>query len=501
MAFLFVSCASYIKLNTTIKEKHNEKNEFSRKSTEMNLVLLIFLTLSLGGLDSDLLVILLESGKILTGLRELSLFHTLTDVPVNEGTLGVHEIELVVDSGEHLGNSRGVGDHAHGTLHLGEISTGNDGRRLVVDTALETSRGPVNELDGSLGLDGSNGSVDILGHNISSVHETAGHVLSVTGIALDHGGSGLEDGVGDLRNRELLVVRLLSRDDRSVRGKHEMNSRVRHKIGLELGDIDVKGTVESEGRSQGRDNLGNESVKIRVRGSLDVQGTSADIVDGLVIKHDGNIGVLEKSVRGKHAIVGLYNGSGNLRTRVDAESKLGLLTVVDGKSLGEKSSKTGSRSSSNGVEDEESLKTGTLIGELSHTIENEIDDLLTDGVVSTSVVIRGILLSGDELLGMVQLSVRSRANLVYDGGLEIDENTSGNVLSGSGLGEEGVESIITSSDGLVRGHLSVRLDSVLKAVEFPTGVTDLNTGLSYMNRDNFAHLIVLYSCDENKKLM
>ena len=75
------------------------------------------------------------------------------------------------------------------------------------------------------------------------------------------------------------------------------------------------------------------------------------------------------------------------------------------------------------------------------------------------------------------------------------------MLSGTGLREEGVESIITSSDGLVRGHLSVRLDSVLKAVELPTGVTDLDTGLSYMDRDYFTHLIVLYSCDENKELM
>jgi hypothetical protein len=42
---------------------------------------------------------------------------------------------------------------------------------------------------------------------------------------------------------------------------------------------------------------------------------------------------------------------------------------------------------------------------------------------------------------------------------------------------------------------------VLKAVELPTGVTDLDTGLSYMDRDYFTHLIVLYSCDENKELM
>ena len=44
---------------------------------------------------------------------------------------------------------------------------GNNGGRLVVDSA-ETGRGPVNELNGSLGLDGGNGSVDILGRHPSS---------------------------------------------------------------------------------------------------------------------------------------------------------------------------------------------------------------------------------------------------------------------------------------------------------------------------------------------
>jgi len=40
------------------------------------------------------------------------------DLPVDEGTLGVHEVELVVQAREDLGHSGGVGDHAHGALHL-----------------------------------------------------------------------------------------------------------------------------------------------------------------------------------------------------------------------------------------------------------------------------------------------------------------------------------------------------------------------------------------------
>lgn len=92
---------------------------------------------------------------------------------MHKGTLGIHQIELVVQAGEDLADGGGVGDHAHGTLHLGQVTTGHNGGGLVVDTALETGRAPVHELDGTLGLDGGNGSVDILGHDITTVHQAA----------------------------------------------------------------------------------------------------------------------------------------------------------------------------------------------------------------------------------------------------------------------------------------------------------------------------------------
>ena len=135
---------------------------------------------------------------------------------MDEGSLGVHKIEFMIDSGEDLSDGSGVGDHADGSHDLGEITTWHNGRRLVVDTALETSRAPVNELDGSLGLDGGNGGVDIFGDDVTSVHEATGHVLSVSGVTLGHHSGGLEGGVGDLGYGELLVVGLLGRDDGSV---------------------------------------------------------------------------------------------------------------------------------------------------------------------------------------------------------------------------------------------------------------------------------------------
>jgi len=447
----------------------------------------LFFGFGLGGLNTDFFVILLEGGEILTGLGEFSLFHTFSDVPMDESSLGVHEIELVIDSGENFSDGSRVGDHAASSHDLGEITTGNDGRGLVVDSTLETGRAPVNELDGSLGLDGGDSGVDILGDDITSVHEAAGHVLSVSGVTLGHHGGGLEGRVGDLGHGELLVVGLLGGDDGSVRGKHEMDSGVGDEVSLELGDIDVEGTVESERGSEGGDNLGNESVQVGVGGSLDIKVSSADIVDGLVIEHDGDIGVLKEGVSGEDGVVRLNDGGGDLRRGVDGESKLGFLTVIDGESLEEERSETGSGTSTNSVEDEETLETSALIGELADSVEAEIDDLTSDGVMSSGEVVSGIFLSGDELLGVEKLSVGSGSDLIDNGGLKIEEDGSGNVLTGTSLGEEGVESVVTTSDGLIGRHLTVRLDSVLEAVKLPAGVTDLDTGLSDVDGNNFSH--------------
>jgi hypothetical protein len=61
------------------------------------------------------------------------------------------------------------------------------------------------------------------------------------------------------------------------------------------------------------------------------------------------------------------------------------------------------------------------------------------------------------------------------------------VLSGSGFGEECVERIISKSNGLVRRHLAVGLDSVLQAEKLPNCVTGLNTSLSNVNTDALSH--------------
>jgi hypothetical protein len=257
-----------------------------------------------------------------------------------------------------------------------------------------------------------------------------------------------------------------------------MDSWVWDQVSLEFSDINIEGSIESEGGGQGGDNLGNESVQVGVGWSLDIEVSSADVVNGFVINHDSNIGMFEEGVSGENGVVWFDNGGGDLWGWVDGETKLGFLTVIDGKSLEEEGSESGTSSSTDSVEDEETLETSALIGELSDSVEAEIDDFLTNGVMSSGEVVGGVFFTGDELLWMEELSVGSGSDFIDDGWFEIEEDGSWDVLTSTSLGEEGVESVITTTDRFIGWHLTIWLDSVLEAEELPACVTDLDTGLT-----------------------
>ena len=78
---------------------------------------------------------------------------------------------------------------------------------------------------------------------------------------------------------------------------------------------------------------------------------------------------------------------------IDSESEFGFLTVVNGKSFKKKRSETRSSTSSDGVEDEETLETCALISELSNSIKAKIYNFFTNGIVTSGEVVGGIFLS------------------------------------------------------------------------------------------------------------
>jgi len=88
---------------------------------------------------------------------------------------------------------------------------------LIVDTDFESGGAPVDELDGSLGLDGGDGGVDILGDDVTSVKHGAGHVFTVSWVAFGHHRGGFESGVGDFGDAQLFVIGLFGGDNGGIR--------------------------------------------------------------------------------------------------------------------------------------------------------------------------------------------------------------------------------------------------------------------------------------------
>ena len=58
--------------------------------------------------------------------------------------------------------------------------------------------------------------------------------------------------------------------------------------------------------------MSDQPVEVGVARSLDVQVSSADVVDGFVVDHEGTVRVLEGGVGGQDGVVGLNNGGRDL---------------------------------------------------------------------------------------------------------------------------------------------------------------------------------------------
>lgn len=98
--------------------------------------------------------------------------------------------------------------------------------------------------------------------------------------------------------------------------------------------------------------------------------------------------------------------------------------------------------------------------------------------MATSIVVGSVLFSCDELFWVEQLAVCARPYFIDYCGFQVDEYRPRYVFSGSGLAEESVETVVSTPYGFVRGHLTIGLDAVFQAVQFPTGIADLDSGLA-----------------------
>ena len=110
-----------------------------------------------------------------------------------------------------------------------------------------------------------------------------------------------------------------SRNNRSVRDKRIVDTRERNQVGLELVEIDVKSTIETEGRGDGRNDLGDQAVQVLVARTRNIEVSSANVIHSLVVDKEGNVTVFEGAVGSEDGVVRLNDSGGDPRSRVDGE--------------------------------------------------------------------------------------------------------------------------------------------------------------------------------------
>merc|ERR1712193_510251 len=313
-----------------------------------HVLLLIELTLVLSG---GILVLLVLGHKVVhvgLSLGELHLVHALTGVPVEEGLAAEHASELLRNTLPELLDGGGVTNEDGG--HLETL------RRDVADGGLDVVGDPLHEVGGVLVLDVEHLLVNLLDGHAATEEGGASEVATVTGVSGAHHVLGIEHLLGELGHGEGTVLLGATGGKGGKPSEEEVETGEGDEIDTELAEVRVELTREAKAASHTGHAGGAEMVEVTVGGSGELEGTEADVVQGLVVKAHALIGVLHKLVDGEGGVVRLHDGIGHLggwHHREGEHHTVGVLLTDLGD---QESSHTGARATSEGVAELEALE-------------------------------------------------------------------------------------------------------------------------------------------------
>ena len=91
-----------------------------------------------------------------------------------------------------------------------------------------------------------------------------------------------------------------------------MDPWIRHQVRLELGQVHIECTFETQRSSDAWDELPDQTVEVRVSWTADLESVLAKFVDGLVVNHEGDVDVLHGRVWMEDGVVRLNHGGRDL---------------------------------------------------------------------------------------------------------------------------------------------------------------------------------------------
>ena len=230
-------------------------------------------------------------------------------------------------------------------------------------------------------------------------------------------------------------------------------------------------------------------IKITIGWGGELEGSEADIVEGLVINAHNLIGVLDELMDGKGGVVGLNNGVGDLGGGHDGEGGHDSVGVFFTDLGDEEGTHAGAGTTTEGVGDLEALEAIATLSLLTDDVEDGVDELGTFGVVTLGPVVTGTGLTEDEVVGSEELSEGTSTDGVHGTGLEIHKDGAGHVTATSGFVVVDVDSL-----ELEVGVTVVRtggVNTVFVGDNFPEFGTNLVSALAGLDVNDFSHLKLL----------